>query len=85
MFGFDVHKETISFWAKAQDGRILDEGTIAARRTERVVQSTATGVGGSAGSDLVYGMDLRSLEAFGAGGSRAIVLGFDQFWGFCEY
>ena len=32
--GFDVHKKTISFCAKAQDGRILDEGTIAARRAE---------------------------------------------------
>jgi len=30
--GFDIHKKTISFCAKAQDGRILDEGTIAARR-----------------------------------------------------
>lgn len=32
--GFDIHKKTISFCAKAQDGRILDEGTIAARRTD---------------------------------------------------
>jgi transposase len=32
--GFDVHKKTISLCAKAQDGRILDEGTIAARRAE---------------------------------------------------
>jgi transposase len=32
--GFDVHKKTISFCAKAQDGRILDEGKIAARRIE---------------------------------------------------
>jgi len=30
--GFDIHKKTISFCAKAQDGTILDEGTIAARR-----------------------------------------------------
>jgi transposase len=30
--GFDLHKKTISFCAKAQDGTILDEGTIAARR-----------------------------------------------------
>lgn len=30
--GFDVHKKTISFCAKAGDGRILDEGKIAARR-----------------------------------------------------
>lgn len=30
--GFDIHKKTISFCAKAQDGRILDEGTIPARR-----------------------------------------------------
>jgi len=32
--GFDIHKKTISFCAKAQDGRILDEGTIPARRTD---------------------------------------------------
>jgi transposase len=32
--GFDIHKKTISFCAKAQDGRILDEGTISARRTD---------------------------------------------------
>src|SRR6516164_2597932 len=32
--GFDVHKKSISFCAKAQDGRILDEGTIPARRAE---------------------------------------------------
>jgi transposase len=30
--GLDIHKKTISFCAKAQDGRILDEGTIPARR-----------------------------------------------------
>jgi len=30
--GFDIHKKTISFCAKAPDGRILDEGTIPARR-----------------------------------------------------
>jgi hypothetical protein len=30
--GFDIHKKTISFCAKAQDGHILDEGTIAAQR-----------------------------------------------------
>src|SRR5919112_3523942 len=30
--GFDIHKKTISFCAKAQDGRILDEGTIRAQR-----------------------------------------------------
>ena len=30
--GFDIHKKTISFCAKAQDGLILDEGTIAAQR-----------------------------------------------------
>jgi transposase len=32
--GFDIHKKTISFCAKTQDGRILDEGTIPARRTD---------------------------------------------------
>jgi transposase len=32
--GFDVHKKTISFCVKAQDGRILDEGTIPAQRAE---------------------------------------------------
>ena len=30
--GFDIHKKTISFCAKAQDGTILDQGTIPARR-----------------------------------------------------
>lgn len=30
--GFDLHKKTISYCAKAQDGQILDEGTIAAQR-----------------------------------------------------
>jgi transposase len=32
--GFDVHKKAINFCAKAQDGRILDEGTILARRAD---------------------------------------------------
>jgi len=32
--GFDVHKKTISFCVKTGDGRILDEGRIAARRDE---------------------------------------------------
>jgi transposase len=32
--GFDVHKKTISFCAKALDGRILNEGTIPARRKD---------------------------------------------------
>ena len=32
--GFDIHKKTISFCAKGQDGAIRDEGTIAARRGE---------------------------------------------------
>jgi transposase len=32
--GLDVHKKSISFCAKAQDGRILDEGTIQARRAD---------------------------------------------------
>jgi transposase len=32
--GFDIHKKTISFCAKAQDGHILDEGVIAARRAD---------------------------------------------------
>jgi len=39
--GFDIHKKTISFCAKAQDGRILDEGTIAARRGELNVWAKA--------------------------------------------
>ena len=30
--GFDIHKKTISFCAKAQDGTILDEGMIPPRR-----------------------------------------------------
>lgn len=32
--GFDIHKKTISFCAKAQDGRILDEGIIPAKRAD---------------------------------------------------
>jgi transposase len=32
--GFDIHKKTIAFCAKASDGRILDEGVIAARRDD---------------------------------------------------
>jgi len=39
--GFDVHKKTISFCAKAQDGRILDEGTIPAQRAELNVWAKA--------------------------------------------
>src|SRR5215472_4200460 len=30
--GFDIHKKTISFCAKVQDGTILEEGAIPARR-----------------------------------------------------
>jgi len=32
--GFDIHKKTISFCAKEQDGQILDEGVIPARRED---------------------------------------------------
>ena len=32
--GLDVHKKSISFCAKAQDGRILDEGKIAAQHKD---------------------------------------------------
>jgi transposase len=32
--GFDIHKKTISFCAKAQDGQILDEGVLPARRPD---------------------------------------------------
>jgi hypothetical protein len=32
--GFDIHKRTISFCAKAQDGTILEEGTIPALRNK---------------------------------------------------
>src|SRR2546427_12452090 len=32
--GLDVHKKSISFCAKAQDGRILDEGKIAAQHID---------------------------------------------------
>ncbi len=32
--GFDIHKKTISFCVKAQDGQILDEGVIPARRAD---------------------------------------------------
>ena len=67
--GFDIHKKTISFCAKAQDGRILDEGTIPARRTDLSAwaQAAQQTVVGRDGSDAVYGMGLRSPEAFGAG------------------
>jgi len=41
--GFDVHKKTISFCAKAQDGRILDEGIIPARRAELSAWAQARG------------------------------------------
>ena len=33
--GFDIHKKTISFCAKAQDGHILNDGTIAAQRGDQ--------------------------------------------------
>ena len=32
--GFNIHKKTISFCAKAPDGRILDKGTIAGRHDD---------------------------------------------------
>lgn len=32
--GFDVHKKTVSFCAKALDGRMLNEGMIPARRKD---------------------------------------------------
>jgi len=32
--GFDIHKKTISFCANAQDGGILEEGVIPARRAD---------------------------------------------------
>src|SRR5712691_2981261 len=39
--GFDIHKKTISFCAKAQDGTILDQGTIVARRDTLVAWAKA--------------------------------------------
>ena len=39
--GLDIHKKTISFCAKAQDGTILDQGTIVARRDTLVVWAKA--------------------------------------------
>ena len=39
--GFDIHKKTISFCAKALDGTILDEGTIPALRTKLLAWAQA--------------------------------------------
>ena len=39
--GFDIHKKTISFCAKAQDGTILDEGTIPALRNKLLAWAQA--------------------------------------------
>jgi hypothetical protein len=39
--GFDIHKKTISFCAKAQDGTILEEGTIPALRNKLLAWAEA--------------------------------------------
>ncbi len=39
--GFDIHKKTISFCAKAQDGTILEEGTIPALRKKLLAWAQA--------------------------------------------
>ena len=39
--GFDIHKKTISFCAKAQDGTILEEGTIPALRNKLLAWAQA--------------------------------------------
>ena len=39
--GFDIHKKTISFCAKAQDGTILEEGTIPALRSKLLAWAKA--------------------------------------------
>jgi transposase len=39
--GFDIHKKTISFCAKAQDGTILEEGTIPALRNKLLAWAKA--------------------------------------------
>jgi hypothetical protein len=39
--GFDIHKKTISFCAKAQDGTILEEGTIPALPNKRLAWAQA--------------------------------------------
>ena len=43
--GLDIHKKTISFCAKAQDGTILDQGTIVARRDTLLAWARARGPG----------------------------------------
>src|SRR4030095_10756330 len=67
--GLDIHKKTISFCAKAQDGTILDQGTIVARRDTLRAWAKARPRPwiGSDGSDAVYRVDLRSSEAAGTG------------------
>ena len=39
--GFDIHKKTISFCAKALDGTILEEGTIPALRNKLLAWAKA--------------------------------------------
>jgi transposase len=39
--GFGIHKKTISFCAKAQDGTILEDGTIPARRNKLLAWAKA--------------------------------------------
>jgi hypothetical protein len=67
--GFDIHKKTISFCAKAPEGTILEEGTIPSLRNQLLAWAKARSrpwIGGD-GSDAVYRMDLRFSEAIGPG------------------
>ena len=67
--GFDIHKKTISFCAKAQDGTILDEGTIPALRNKLLAWAQARPRPwiGAMEAMLFTGWILRSSEAVGAG------------------
>src|SRR5215831_420260 len=68
--GFDIHKKTISFCDKAQDGTILEEGTIPALRNKLLAWAKARPRPwmGAMEATLFTGMDLRSAEAVGPGG-----------------
>ena len=67
--GLDIHKKTISFCAKAQDGTILDEGTIPALRKTLLAWAQARPRPwiGAMEAMLFTGWILRSSEAVGAG------------------
>ena len=70
--GLDIHKKTISFCAKAQDGTILDQGTIAARRDTLLAETTLSRPGAGARSGA-NGRALRGLwMRFGDMGSDGL-------------